>query len=290
LTFFEGESPYNGQGKGGGALTVYIDEVFLLNGLIDYLLLLCAGRLAGEELHRGRLALAGALGGLYAALVFLPGWGFLGGGGCKPAVGVLLALVGYGGSRRLGRVTLTFFAVAAAFGGGALALQYLTGSPAAPDLRAALLFAAGFYLLLGGVFRGGTRHGGGELTTAELRLGERSCRLTVLTDTGNTLTDPATGRAVMVCEGQRLAGLFPPGKAPTKEELADPVAALELRGGDGYRWRLLPYRAVGVDCALLLAVKVDRARVGGEERGSILVALSPTAVSDGGGYHGLIGV
>ena len=33
--------------------TVYIDEVFLLNAVLDYLLLLCSARLAGEELRRG---------------------------------------------------------------------------------------------------------------------------------------------------------------------------------------------------------------------------------------------
>lgn len=56
---------------------VYIDALFLLNFVVDYLLLLCAGRLAGEVLHRGRLALGAALAGAYAAAVFLPGMGFL---------------------------------------------------------------------------------------------------------------------------------------------------------------------------------------------------------------------
>ena len=36
---------------------VYIDSVFVLNGLMDYLLLLCAGRLAGLSLRRKRYAL-----------------------------------------------------------------------------------------------------------------------------------------------------------------------------------------------------------------------------------------
>ena len=67
------------------------------------------------------------------------------------------------------------------------------------------------------------------------------------------------------------------------------MAALARRERDGRRWRLLPYRAVGVDHGLLLAVRVDRAMVGGEDYGPILVALSPTPLSDGGGYHALIG-
>lgn len=50
-----------------------------------------------------------------------------------------------------------------------------------------------------------------------------------------------------------------------------------------------PYRAVGVDRGLLLALKVDSLNLGGKERGPLLVALSPTPVSDGGGYRALIG-
>ena len=51
---------------------IYLDSVFVLNGLMDYLLALCAARLAGIPLRRGRYLLAGLLGGAYAAAVFLP--------------------------------------------------------------------------------------------------------------------------------------------------------------------------------------------------------------------------
>ncbi len=268
-------------------MTVYIDQVFLLNAIVDYLLLLCAAQLAGEPLRRGRMALAAALGGLYAAAVFLPGWGFLNRVLCKLAAGAALCLTAFGSSKRLLRVSLVFFAVSAAFAGGVLALELMTGVPAALDLKGLLLSAAGCYAFLTLLFRRGARHGGGELAAAELRLGDRSCRLTALVDTGNTLTDPVTGRPVMVCEGEKLGALFPAGECPGPAELSDPVEALARRKSG--RWRLLPYRAVGVDHALLLAVRVDQARVGGEDYGSILVALSPTPVSDGGGYHALIG-
>lgn len=268
---------------------VYIDEAFLLNALVDYLLLLCSARLAGEPLHRVRMALAAVLGGVYAAAVYLPGWGFLALPLCRPAVGVALALVAFGSSRHLLRLSLVFFAVAAAFGGGVLALQLFFGAPAVLDLRTVLLSAAGCYLFFTLLFRRTARHGARELAPVLLELDGRRCALTALVDTGNTLADPHTGRPVMVCEGERLAGLFPAGECPTPAELAAPVRTLEERWGDGRRWRLLPYRAVGVDYGLLLCLRVDRARVGEEERGPILVALSPNPVSDGGSYAALIG-
>lgn len=55
---------------------VYVDEVFLLNTLVDYLLLLSAARLAGTEIRRLWMLLAALLGGIYAAFVFVPGFGF----------------------------------------------------------------------------------------------------------------------------------------------------------------------------------------------------------------------
>lgn len=268
---------------------VYIDEAFALNAVMDYLLLLSSAKLAGEELRRGRMAVGAALGGLYAAVSLLPGWTFLGHPLCKLALGLTLPLTAFGGSRRLLRVSLIFFGVSATFGGGVLALQLWMGAPAIPDLKTLLLAAACCYGLITLIFRRGLRHTGGELTAARLTIGERTCRLTALVDTGNTLTDPVTGRPVMVAEGERLAGLFPPGECPTAKELADPVSALERRGSRGGRWRLLPYRAVGVSHALLLAVRVDHAQVGGEDYGELLVALSPTPVSDGGGYSALMG-
>lgn len=278
---------------------VYLDQVFLLNFVVDYLMLLAAGRLAGEVLRRGRLAMGAALGAAYAGAVFLPGLGFLVHPLCKVGAGVLTALVGYGGSRRLLRVCLVFFAVSAAFGGGIFALQMLgsrsltmaNGVLASTlDLKLVLLSAAGCYGLITLLFQRAARHSARrELAPAVVELRGRRVALTALVDTGNTLTDPATGRPVLVAEGAKLAGLFPPGGAPDPAELRDPATALERLSGTGVRCRLLPYQAVGVECGLLLALRTDRITVGGEDYGPLLVALSPTGLTDGGGYCALIG-
>ena len=74
---------------------VYLDELFLLNFVVDYLLLLSSARLAGEPLHRGRMALGAALGGIYAALLFLEGLGFLAHPLCRLAAAVGMLLCAY---------------------------------------------------------------------------------------------------------------------------------------------------------------------------------------------------
>ena len=279
---------------------VYIDSLFLLNWIVNYLLLLATAKLAGELIRRWRLALGAALGALYAAAVFFPGMGFLLHPLCKLGAAVLMLLAGFGGTRCLLRVTLVFFGLACAFGGGVFAIGLLGGRGlsmkngilySAMDLRIVLLSAAVCYVLLTMVFRRTAKHEMRELKPSVLTLGDRRVALTALVDTGNTLTDPVTGRPVMVADAERVLPLCPTGITFSEAELRDPVAVLERlsNGAESRRFRLLPYQAVGVECGMLLALRLDRVQVGEQDYGGILVALSPNRVSDGGGYSALIG-
>lgn len=284
-------------------VVIYVDTLFLLNALVDYLLLLGAARLAGEPLWRLRFGAGAALGGLYAVALFLPGMGFLNHPLCRVAAGVLMVLAAYGGSRRLLRQGLIFLALTCAFGGGVVAIGLLGGQGLALgpqgvfysklDLNMVLLSAALCYGILTVAFQRLGKHTAlnGELVEAKLTLGKRTVKLTALVDTGNTLTDPVSGRPVMVAEGESLGPLFPGDRCPGPEYLREPAGALDRlsRGEWRGRFRLLPYRAVGVDRGLLLALRVDRLEVNGVDQGGILVALSPTPVSDGGGYRALVG-
>lgn len=281
---------------------IYLDTLFLLNAVMDYLLLLCSARLAGEELHRLRMAAGAVLGGIYAAAVVLPGMEFLLHPAFKIGAAVLMVVVGLGASRRLLRQSVIFFALSCAFGGGVLAIGLLGGQGLSigsgliysrMDVKIVLLSAAGCYLLFTLALSRAGRHtaAGGELVSVRLRLFDREVSFTALVDTGNTLSDPVSGREVIVADWDSLAGLFPRGCAPGREELDAPDRALARLNTGRWRgrFRLLPYRAVGVECGLLLAVRVDSLLVDGRNRGPVLVALSPTPVSDGGSYRALMG-
>ena len=100
-----------------------------------------------------------------------------------------------------------------------------------------------------------------------------------------------TRRSHPLAEGERVGPLFPREHRPGPADLRDPAAALPRLGTGEWRsrFRLLPYRSVGVDRGLLLAVRVDSLELDGRGRGPVLVALSPTPVSDGGGYQALVG-
>lgn len=278
--------------------TIYLDTLFLLNALIDYLLLLCSARLAGEPLERLRFGAGAVLGGGYAVALFLPGMGFLYHPLCRLSVAVLMVLVAFARSRRLLRQVVVFFALSCAFGGGVLAVSLLGGQGlsigggviySGLDLKMVLLSAAGCYVALSAVFRNWGRHSHvrGELRRVKITLEGREISLTALMDTGNTLCDPVSGRRVMVVEGACAAGLIP---EVEREDLTDPARGLERLGGRRPgRFRLLPYRAVGTERGLLLTLRADRVELDGARQESTLVALSPNPVSDGGGYQALAG-
>lgn len=273
---------------------VYIDMLFLLNLIANYLLLLAAGRMAGAPLCRWRIGLGAVAGALYAALVFLPGLDWLAHWPCKLAAGVLMALIAYGGERELLRITVLFFGASAGLAGAVLGLELLGNVSltlehgvfySQIDLRLLLLLFVACYFVLSLFFRRVGRHSGGELVRLELLMDGGETALTALRDTGHTLTDPVSNRPVVVANWKSLDGLLPSWADP-----ADPVQSVKRCHDAGSRQaRLIPYRAVGVDCGMLLALRSREVKADGKSLGGLLIALSPTPVDDGGTYQALIG-
>ena len=128
-------------------MVVYLDRVFLLNLLVDYLLLLSAAQLSGRTLSRLRLLLCAAGGGLYAVATFLPGCGFLRGPLCQLAAGGAMALCAFRGRRR---PALLFLLRTGGLRTGAGTVGRITHGTAAPHLsgRDELAAAAGRRTLL----------------------------------------------------------------------------------------------------------------------------------------------
>lgn len=280
---------------------IYVDSVFVLNAAMDYLLFLVTARLAGRPLRRWRYLLAALAGGAYAVAVFLPGGGFLAATPVKLAVGVLLALLAFGGEEKLLRMILLLFAIACAMAGCVLALGLLAGSavPAVNgifytdvDAKVLLVAAAAAYLVLTVVFRAAARHGvRGELLPVRVCVDGRVTELTALWDSGNTLRDPTGDQPVLVVSPGSLHSSLPQEvrRMMTPEMLRDPADILEplRQAAPGLRPRLLPYHAVGVPGGLLLAVRTDWVEIAGTRRDGVPAALSPTAL--GTGYTALWG-
>lgn len=278
-------------------MVVYLDLAFLLNCTADAAALYVTARLAGLPVRRKRVLLAGALGGVYGALCAFPPLRVLGNFFPQIAVAFGLVLLTFGRRGPVLRELLLFILLSCTLGGAMLAfirlIQENGGLEALKllDWRAFFVVSGMCYLVLSVVFRGGARHAvAGELCPFTVELDGKEAAFTALLDTGHTLTDPATGEPVLIAQAAALDPLWSPWQRAVLARLEEKGAiwCLERLGEPG-RWRLLSYRAVGVSAGLLLCFRADRAAGDGEDMPRLTVAISPTPVSDGGGYTALWG-
>ena len=221
-------------------MVIYLDVLFGANALMDGVTLLAAARLAGAAVHRGRFVLACLLGGAYAVLAALfPALGVL---PVRAAMGAALCLAAFGGERTLLRLGGLYFVTAAAFAGLAYALGaasgrrllYGAGYYFTVPLGLLLLAAAVGYAVSGVLLRGDAAHGcvRQEILPLTVQFGGRERRVRVLRDSGHTLTEPVSGKPVLIlCRGEAALLLNDPLDGDAAQQLTSRPAALP-RGRD----------------------------------------------------------
>lgn len=266
--------------------TIYVDSLFCLNLLADYLLCLVSARACGLYLRRMRYFAAALIGAAYSVCVFLPGLNFLMTAAGKLSCLLLMGLVAFGGEKHPFRCTMVFLAVSAGFAGMAWGISMAAGlsSPAGIYLpvsfRVSLLSFALCYGLASLFFsrRGST--GRQCLVPVHLEHLGRSADFMALYDTGNSLSDPSSGKKVMVVSQRALLPIF--GRDSPLLSGEDPVAIVQRSATDPAlfgRLRLIPYSALGGQ-GLLVAFQADRLLADGRDENNMLIAVSPRLGGD----------
>ena len=276
----------------GSMDVIYADELFALNGIIDYLLLLSAARLRGGVLRRGRFALAAVLGGGYALAAVLPGLAWLQSLGIKLALSLAMAWIAYGGGAGLWKSWACFLGLSTAFGGAVYGASLLAGGAGGPvpvSLRVLVLSFGVCYAALRLFFGRFLERRERAVVPVEVELGAGRAVFRALRDTGNGLYDPVSGRHVLVADTAALACLFPAGVPLPGPEESPPQVFRRLSPLPPFRGRLrlVPYSAVGTDRGLLVCFRPDRLTVEGRQE-DMLIALSPTPLSEAGEYSAVV--
>ncbi|MDO4816579.1 MAG: sigma-E processing peptidase SpoIIGA [Bacillota bacterium] len=266
--------------------TIYIDRLFIINLLIDYLLSLGTARVCGLVFKRGRYFLAALFGAFYAALSVFPGCSFLFLSPLKLCSGIIMALIAFGGEKKFFRCAVVFFAVSALFGGvlWALSLHSGLGGSAVyiPLSMPVLAFAFGIcYAVLSCAFSRTAKGMERQVYITRIRFNENEVTLRSLCDSGNALYDPVSGRRVLVASFDTLQPLFP--------QAALNIDASELAVKMPGVFRLIPYSAVGTSGGMLAAFRPQSISLDGKEYADILVAVSPQPIT-GDGFDSVIGI
>lgn len=254
-------------------MIAYWNAVALLNFFVDLLLLLCTNRLCGCSPGWGRLTLSAAVGGAHSAACMLTGFSFLGNTLWRIVFLGIMGWIAFGTNKCAVRRTIIFLMLCMALGGVVQGFETKGAIPL-------LLSAAGICCLSFLGFR--DRPGSTKYVPVEVFYGEKCLRFTALYDSGNTLTDPVSGKPVLVVGADVAHQLM----NLTQEQLRNPVSTIRSAQIPGLR--LIPYTSVGQPVGMLLGRCFKQVRIG-KWKGSSLVAFAPDGLCSDGQYQALTG-
>ncbi len=201
---------------------IYIDVLIVLNIIITFLLLFTTSKIIKIFPSGGRFTLASILGGFSSLIIFAPEMGFFLSLFTKLLFSVIIVVCAYKprSFSAILRETAYFFAVNFIFAGIMLFASSLPGISLVSynngvayvnlsffSLIASCLVCYGVTFLLGrfSKYKGVVC----EVLGAEVILDGKSIQSTAISDTGNNLTDPYTGKPLIVSDKNTLAPILP---------------------------------------------------------------------------------
>ncbi|CFX63548.1 Peptidase U4, sporulation factor SpoIIGA [Syntrophomonas zehnderi OL-4] len=245
---------------------VYADLTFLINFILDFLILWASARLSRIRIKYPRLLLASFLGGVYAVGYLFDFLMLL---YCLPAkltasVVLILLAFGFHNWQKFKQVCLYFYGISCAVAGASLAVPYLLPHGSQPVSWSYLYLLAGIICVLIIGFWA-EKYLNQTLIPAllkypvSIRFGDLICRGEGFLDTGNGLRDPLTQRPIVVAEYALLKTCLPEDFKLALENHPDENERLEAISMSTWsnRMRLIPFSSIGKKNGLLIGVRCD---------------------------------
>ncbi|MDD4766418.1 MAG: sigma-E processing peptidase SpoIIGA [Desulfotomaculaceae bacterium] len=292
--------------------TVYLDQVFVGNLVMNYAILWAAAKLARIPAIKWRIAAGAALGAFYALALFIPGNTFLLSVWFKLAASVIIAAAAFAPLKPknflicLGCFYLTSFAL----GGLTLGLIFFTHSGRVVSHNGigtvvAEHFWPGIYLGLAALWGAGKGIAGlikkGTFDSLYkmniiIKSGGEKVNAEALLDTGNSLKDPLTRRPVIVVEYAVLKPLLPGEAQLYFEKDGEPDVWGFLGSLSGNRWATrysaVPFQSLGNVNGLMVGFRPDEVFIERHGRlvgvGKVVIAIYHKKLDPGGTCHALL--
>lgn len=286
---------------------IYVDVLFVVNFLMDYVILWATARLAQIRCVPWRLVCGALLGALYSVTVLLPGLEFLSVLWMKFLVSILMVVTAFTPLmiRKLGQVVLYFYLIAFTLGGTVLGINYLLSSVTihstlesislpylwlAVALGAAVLFGKwGVPFLKKTFFQDLLR------VPVVIKIQGRQLKVNGLVDTGNQLVDPLTGAPVIIVEQDVLLPFLPDEArdlwSSGGELNFDKLSSLPEKGRTP-SWRLIPFTTIGKHHGMLVGFKPDEITIlAGDQQvrnTNVIIGIYSRRLSPRGTYRALL--
>ncbi|MFV9509977.1 sigma-E processing peptidase SpoIIGA [Tepidibacillus sp. LV47] len=295
-------------------MVVYADFVFLLNFIIDYLILWTTGKFLQLNSKKFRLFMGAGIGACYTFIFLIPSLTIVHILLTKILVSIAMVLISFGFIHLFHfiRMLATFYFVSFVFGGGVFGLQYLLqidheiingiyihhSSGSIVYLLFLVIAPVMIWLFSNKTYYSLRRKTliQQDLVDVELTILNQSYQFKGLVDTGNQLYDPISRKPVLIIEAKDLTILpdvlqqafdnrqFILDKF---EQIADKIDPNWLS-----RIHLIPFRSVAKEMQFLLALRPDKVVIqNGEKRietNKVLIGLDYGQLSIDRSYQAII--
>lgn len=283
------------------AAKVYLDITFMINFIMDFVILFATARLSGSSTNYYRITLAAFLGAVYACAALF--WADTLAFGLPVKLGfscLMLAVAFYPPEwRSFKRQMVYFYSISLFTAGAVMALPNLFRAMG-NQVQPSLLWLAGAALLV--VILGLT---GGKYLVAkivpgiltfdvEMRFESQKCSGCGFLDTGNSLRDPLTNRPVLVAEYSLLKECLPEDFQRAMEGNRNENEVVDHLAGStwAHRLRLIPFQSIGQKNGILLGIRADEVLVNTGKKciahDNLVVALYRDRLSCDDSYRMLI--
>jgi stage II sporulation protein GA (sporulation sigma-E factor processing peptidase) len=293
-------------------LAIYLDAVWLLNFLIDYMLLMLTARLARVPLNRFRLAFGAFVASLIVPFTIYYPDAFFTTVPAKIIFSFIIVLASFGMTKfyQLMKLLGLFYLISFSIGGGLLAMHFLMQQPVSQSSGSILTFSAGYgdpvsWLF---VFIGFPlvwkftkdrmdKHVQDKIrydarVPVTLKMNGKSFSADGFIDSGNQLTDPFTKKPVIICDEAFLLHWFEKNEWDQLKKSYQQLEMDHLPEGWEDHLRIIPFQGVEGGNGFIFCLRAEELLIlyGNQEikTSNFLVGIQFGSLTRDGSYHCLL--
>ena len=285
-------------------LTIYIDILFLINLITDYIILNSTALLSGRKANTKRVLFASCIGATYSVIIFFPSLKILNVIFLKFLVSILIIFAAFKFENLIGhlKILLIYYITNAIYGGGTYIFYSYTAIGSKMNfsngvyyislpLWCIIIIAFLFYFLIKVFSRlSDSRFTVRSINKIEIHLFESRIEINALIDTGNALYDPISLLPILLLEVSALKNKISSGLY--NELLKNESSSLEAihKAYPELRFRIVPFKDVSGKMATIFAFKPQKVfNVDTKsEISNVLVGLINTKLSADNSYNALL--
>ena len=274
------------------SITVYVDVLFLLNLIIDYIIICSTAFILNKKSHTLRFLGASAIGSVYSTVIFFPQLQTLNVIILKLLVSFVIVLVAFKWQSIVAQIKLfiTYYLINFIYGGGMYAFYRFTNLGSKMNysngefyidisLGTIIVLAVSFYFLIkvfGRILNGANQTS--VIKEIEIQHNNKCVSTNALIDTGNNLYDPISQQPVILVEKEII------------NKIINISSDENLNYIKNHKMRIVPFYDANGNSSIIYAFKPDKLynTTDQKEIENVLIGISEHKLSTDKTYQALM--